>query len=413
MKWPNSRLNTMPSTTHDFTPFIPGEDALKKSGLPDLAVSLVTADAKLGGYLSEVTKDTIRKHMAVINSYFSNLIEGNRTHPHEIRAAQRGEYSDDPAKRDLQKESVAHIHVQKWIREQSLDQDQVYSPEFIKAIHAEFYNQLPEHMWEIKDTHGKVKAILKPGEWRSEGVKIGTHIPPDDKDLESLMSQFCNIYHPKHYSGDKKLIAVMCAHHRFAWIHPFLDGNGRVARLFTDAALSQLGLNAIGVWCLSRGLARSSENYKTLLARADSIRQGNQDGRGLLSETHLLAFGEYMLKTAIDQIEYINGLLSLDKMQKRIASYIQARNDDRVPGISGGINSVASLILYHAFINGELERSMAYDLCSMPERSARRLIMQLKSEGLLTETSSRSPLRWEIPEHAEPWYFPDLVPGAT
>ena len=227
------------------------------------------------------------------------------------------------------------------------------------------------------------------------------------------MSQFCDIYHPKHYSGDKKLIAVMCAHHRFAWIHPFLDGNGRVARLFTDAALSQLGLNAIGVWCLSRGLARSSENYKTLLARADSIRLGNQDGRGLLSETHLLEFGEYMLKTAIDQIEYIYGLLSLEKMKKRITSYIQARNDDRVPGISGGINSVASLILYHAFITGELERSMAYDLCSMPDRSARRLIMQLEDEGLLTEPSSRSPLRWQIPEHAEPWYFPDLVPGAT
>ena len=33
-------------------------------------------------------------------------------------------------------------------------------------------------MWEIKDTHGKVKAILQPGEWRSEGVKIGTHLPP-------------------------------------------------------------------------------------------------------------------------------------------------------------------------------------------------------------------------------------------
>jgi hypothetical protein len=46
-----------------------------------------------------------------------------------------------------------------------------------------------------------------------------------------------------------------------------------------------------------------------------------------------------------------------------------------------------------------------------PQRTARRLLGQLKSEGLLSDTSSRSPLRWEIPEHAEPWYFPELVPG--
>jgi len=404
--------NAMSISSHHFTPFIPGEEILKKSGLPDLALSLVTADAKLAGYLSEVTSETIRQHMAVINSYYSNLIEGNRTRPHEIRAAQRGEYSADPSKRDLQKESVAHIHVQNWIKQQSLNQDQVYSPDFIKAIHAEFYNQLPEHMWDIKDTDGKVKAILKPGAWRAAGVKVGSHIPPDHKDLESLMSQFCDVYHPRHYSGDKKLIAVMCAHHRFAWIHPFLDGNGRVARLFTDTAMSVLGLNAIGVWCLSRGLARSSEDYKGHLARADSTRQGDKDGRGLLSEAHLLAFAEFMLTTAIDQIEFINGLLSLEKMQSRIKSYIQARNDDRVPGISAKVNEIASLILYHAFINGELERSMAYELCAMPGRSARRLIRQLKDEGLLTETSSRSPLRWAIPEHAESWYFPDLVPGS-
>jgi hypothetical protein len=46
----------------------------------------------------------------------------------------------------------------------------------------------------------------------------------------------------------------------------------------------------------------------------------------------------------------------------------------------------------------------------MPDRSARRLLSQLKADGLLSETSSKSPLRWEIPEHAEAWYFPELAP---
>jgi hypothetical protein len=47
----------------------------------------------------------------------------------------------------------------------------------------------------------------------------------------------------------------------------------------------------------------------------------------------------------------------------------------------------------------------------MADRTARGLLQQLKEEGLLSETLSRSNLTWEIPEHAEPWYFPELAPG--
>ena len=401
----------MAATSHDFTLFIPGNETLDDSGLPDLAMSMVRADAKLAGHLEDVTKETIRQYMAVINSYYSNLIEGNNTLPHEIRAAQRGEYHDDPVKRDLQRESVAHIHVQNWIRAQDPDQDTIYSCDFLKAVHREFYSQLPEHMREIKDDAGKLTGKVIPGEWRSGPVIVGRHIPPSADDLDSLMERFCEIYHPDQYSGDRKYIALMSAHHRFTWIHPFLDGNGRVVRLFTDAALSALGANGVGVWCISRGLARTSKDYKSLLARADFPRQGMQDGRGLLSQDSLVEFCRYMLATAIDQIGYITGLLELGQIQERISAYIQARNDYRVAEIRDGIKEVAALVLYHAFINGELARPVAYELCGMPDRSARRLLAQLKDDGLITETSSRSPLRWAIPVHTEPWYFPQLVPG--
>ena len=138
-------------------------------------------------------------------------------------------------------------------------------------------------MLEIKDEEGKVKGKVVPGEWRTEPVRVGIHVPPSENDLNTLMQKFCDIYHPNNFTGDKKYIAVMCAHHRFVWIHPFIDGNGRVVRLFTDTALSSLGLNSVGVWCLSRGLARSSKDYKASLARADFSRQGMGDGRGLLS----------------------------------------------------------------------------------------------------------------------------------
>ncbi len=401
----------MTTTTHDFSPFVPSEEALEASELPDKAVRLATSSAKLSGNLADKTRNTIREYMGVINSYYSNLIEGNKTRPQEIRAAQKGEYSDDPAKRDLQQESVSHIQVQSWIEEQAMDQDALYSPDFFKAVHQKFYQGIPESLWLFRDQQGEVKGKVVPGGWRTELVDVGQHVPPDSDSITPLIQKFCEVYHPNRFAGDKKFIAAMCAHHRFVWIHPFADGNGRVARLFTDEALKSIGLESYGVWCLSRGIARSSGQYKTLLARADNSRQGDHDGRGLLSEIHLVNFCDYMLDTAIDQIDYISDLLQLNEIHERIDSYIQARNDGRVPGIKGNLKEVAGLIIYNAFVKGELERSLAFELSGMPERSARRLIGQLKDDGLLSETSSKSPLKWEIPEHAEPWYFPNLAPG--
>lgn len=398
------------SSIMDMAPFIPSDSSLEGSSVPDLAVLLSQKSAKLAGQLTPQTLATLETYMRVINSYYSNLIEGNATRPHEIRAAQRGDYSADPAKRDLQKESVGHMAVQQWLQEQSPDLERIYSTEFIKEIHRQFYLHIPESLWEIKNEQGDVVGKVVPGEWRTQAVKVGVHIPPESGDLSVLMEKFCEVYHPKRFKGDRKLIAIMAAHHRFSWIHPFLDGNGRVGRLITDAALKAADLESYGAWCLSRGLAKGIGDYKKSLALADHPRKGDSDGRGQLTEKGLLDFCEYMLVTAIDQVDYMSGLLELPRLRKRIDSYVQARNDFRVPGVDKELKPITGLLLHTAFIHGEMDRAQALELCAMPERSARRLLSQLKTEGLLSETSNRSPLRWEIPEHAEPWYFPELAP---
>jgi Fic family protein len=174
----------------------------------------------------------------------------------------------------------------------------------------------------------------------------------------------------------------MAAHHRFVWIHPFLDGNSRVGRLLTDAALRAAGLESYGAWCLSRGLAKTAAQYKTFLAGADQPRQGDLDGRGALTEKGLLAFCNYMFDTTIDQVGYVRSLLDLNALRQRIDSYVHARNDRRVPDISEPLKANAALVLYTAFVHGELERAQALELCAMPEHSARRLLSQLRNEGL-------------------------------
>ena len=393
------------------TPFIPQDSALQRHGVFDLVTQLDRQAARLTGMMPTQSADTIRRHMAVINSYYSNLIEGNRTLPHEIREAQRGYYSDDPVKRDYQLESVAHIKAQEWIEGQELTLKTVCSTEFILTLHRRFYEELPESLRQVRDEN-EIVAMVEPGQWRQRNVKVGRHIPPDAKGLASLMEGFCEEYRSARYPGNSRLIGLACAHHRFLWIHPFMDGNGRVVRLWTDALFRAEGLESCGIWCLSRGLARQSSDYKAALAQADYPMQGTNDGRGPLSEERLTLFCTFMLETALDQVNYMSDLLALDGLLTRIRGYIDARNDGRIPGMAGRYKPVTALLLYNAFLAGSLERADAIDLTGMPERSARRLLAQLKEEGLLSETSSRSPLKWEIPEHAEPFYFPQLAPGA-
>ena len=102
----------MATSITDITPFIPSDRILGETSLPNKAISLISQSAKLTGQLAPLTLIRLEQHMAAINSYYSNLIEGNSTRPHEIRAAQTGNYSGDPAKRDLQQESLAHMQVQ-------------------------------------------------------------------------------------------------------------------------------------------------------------------------------------------------------------------------------------------------------------------------------------------------------------
>jgi len=395
-------------STFAMEPMLPSDSAIDKSDLPDLALDLERKAAILSGMVKPATAAVLEGHMCVINSYYSNLIEGNSTHPREIRKAMQGDYDLDPVKRDLQLESLAHINVQQQLNKLDISYEYLLTEECFLDIHRMFYADIPDNLRKVVSDSGKTLNVM-PGEFRIEDVQVGRHVPPACNDISLFIRRFSEAYRLDWLRGQKRVIAAMSAHHRFVWIHPFLDGNGRVGRLHTDLFLRSIGIGGYGIWCLSRGLARSNVEYKSALALADHPRQGDRDGRGALSESNLVSFCEYMIKTAIDQVEYMTDMLDLQGMEKRIRAYV----GDRAKGLIRGVNGLrpeASRLLERAFLLGEFPRSEIAEVSGLSLATARKLVQQLKEEGLLTETSSRSPLRWAIPEHAERYYLPELSP---
>jgi Fic family protein len=98
------------------------------------------------------------------------------------------------------------------------------------------------------------------------------------------------------------------------WVHPFLDGNGRVARLFTEAYFHLIPIYGFGLWSMSGGLARRNADYKSALSFADAPRRNDLDGSGSLSNEGLIYFCRFFLEVCLDQVQYMGKLLRLEEL---------------------------------------------------------------------------------------------------
>lgn len=382
--------------------------------LVDLAMEVFRREAELGGLVHPVTRKEIARLLRHINSYYSNRIEGEHTNPVDIERAVRKEYSKDEEKKRLQKLSVAHIEVQKLIddRFDSEENIPVCSSDFLCWIHREFYSRVPESFLKIRKGDSGEIIEMVPGKLRTENVEVGEHIAPAHEELNAFLSHFEKKYSPEKLSGHNLLLAAAASHHRLVWIHPFLDGNGRVNRLFTYAYLRRANIESHGLWTLSRGLARKDEEYKNYLAGADSPRRGDLDGRGNLSEKALTSFCSFFFETALDQINFMKGLLNLEDLRDRILAYGNLRSAGSIPG-EPALRPEAKYVLAEVMMRGKIERGEVQRLIGMAERTARDLTKQLLEEELVISDSHRSPLRFNIPAKVVGYYFPELYPAGS
>jgi len=391
-------------------PLLPGEN----KALTELAMKVYADAAELSGMVHPVTRQEIARLLRHINSYYSNRIEGEHTTPADIERAVKKEYSEDAEEKQLQLLNVAHIEVQTLIDKlfESDEEIPVCSVDFLCRIHKEFYDRVPENFLKIYYSDRDRYITMVPGELRKENVVVGNHVPPEWESLPDFMKRFEEVYASDLVYGHKKLIAVAASHHRLAWIHPFLDGNGRVSRLFTYAFLRKAGIDSHGLWTLSRGFARRMDDYKKNLAIADSSRKGDYDGRGNLSEKALIGFCTYFFDVAADQISFMKKMLSLDGLYNRIVHYVHMRAGNLIAD-EKVLRPEAKHVLTEVMMRGEIARGEVPRLIGYGERTATDLISQLLDEELVSSESHRSPLRFHIPGKVIGYYFPDLYPTGS
>jgi Fic family protein len=375
--------------------------------IADVVAELSAASATLGAGLHPRTAANLADLVRIMNTYYSNLIEGHNTRPKDIARALEGEFDRDHERRNLQMEAAAHVRVQTQLDRMAGEGTlpEPASVEFIRWLHHEFYRDAAPEMLRVKG-NGR-EFIMEPGAWRTEpehDVAVGRHVPPSSERVGDFMRYFEERYRFEPLKKAGRIMAIAAAHHRFNFIHPFPDGNGRVSRLMSHVMAQLAGIGAHGLWSISRGLARGLERpseYKQMMDLADTVRQGDLDGRGNLSQKALTEFVLWFLRVCLDQVKFMESLFELDSVGPRLSAYVE-RNKALKPQ--------AIRLLEEALIRGQFERGEIARITGLPDRSARRVLNDVIAAGLLGSETPKGPVSLRFPMDALDVLFPRLFP---
>lgn len=364
-----------------------------------LATDVLDGSVALVARLAPETAQAIGDKLRILNSLYSNHIEGQTSTYRDIENGLNNQFSPVPAQRYAQELGAAHVKAERNVMRDVLAKPDmnVSNPQFIAEIHRRFFFYLPpEHQYTHEGGHFTDIHVL-PGTFREKPIGIRgswgtTQIGPKSKpELEANMEAFGKIFDPVQFrGGEAKIIAAAAGHLKLAWLHPFRDGNGRTVRLYSGCFMARCGINRANLWSLSRGMAIHRDTYMSSLFTGDP--QPLREDRGKI------AFASENV------IDFMRQQLKLQTVADRIDSFAAIDLEH-----FGKHKMDAGRLLRAVFAHGRLERKEAYEvLAGINPRSAQRIVGGLVSEGLLEAKDHKAPLTIGLPARAMQAYFPNL-----
>jgi len=394
------------TTTASFEPLFPEDRMLEP--LVERTEQLIQSSVQLLSARGTPLGAALVPLLRAMNSYYTNKIEGQHTTPARIEAALKQDYVADAAERRKQLLAIAHIETESALEEEwgALAVPALFGPARVAKIHQRFFAVLP-----VEDRFTDEGAPIVPGELRHQNVTVGRHLAPEPDMLQPLLDTWAARY-SRIRTIDYQLIGIACSHHRLAWIHPFLDGNGRVARLHSHLALHAAGLTH-GLWSPLRGFAREHEQYYARLSAADQTRRNDLDGRGNLSQEGLVQFAGFFLDCCVDQVSFMTRMTQFDGVVNRLMDLLRFLEAN--PWSIGSEKSVikpeaTGLAMEFVALRRPLTRAGFSQMLGVSDVQARRIVRSLIDFGLLSSPTHRGELAFALPLASLRLLFPRLWP---
>ena len=337
------------------------------SELTDIVIDLekLRPGRKISTEIYSSLFNQLKQIFHILESLGSVRIEGNNTTLSElVEKTINGSINTSPEEqtKEYKKNLIALEFIEAYI-EKGTKIDRAFISELHKII--------------VNDLATNLEGDKNPGEYRKMPVVISksNHKPPPPEQVSPYADELLAFINK--YAGKQKynLLATAIAHHRFSWIHPFRNGNGRVVRLITYAMLLSMGfavkgiLNPTAIFCIYR------EKYYSMLSAAD---QGKDSG--------ILVWCEYVLKNLNSEIFKIEKLLNTDYLLQKII--YPALEDSLSHKI---ITPDEFIILKNGAKLGEFKASDVNSLLNKkyPYETS-RLITRLKEQKMITTKPNHS-----------------------
>ncbi|MEQ1737353.1 MAG: Fic family protein, partial [Rhodoglobus sp.] len=230
-------------------------------------------------------------------SVVSARIEGNRTTVSEAASGLRAERAGAEVATDQLKEIDNIQRAMSYI--DGLPADQPLTHKLVRELHTMAVDGLVR------------EGDPTPGHYRTVEVEIlrATHRPPGYHTLMPEMSDFIDFVNVD-ANPRSQLIHVAIAHHRFLWIHPFRNGNGRVSRLLSYFMLRRHGfVSPLGMRTVNPAAVFGSNRtqYLDALAVADD-----------LSDAGVIAWCEFFIQGMTVDLERVISLQNLDFVTSKL-----------------------------------------------------------------------------------------------
>lgn len=303
----------------------------------DLTKTILELEHLKNRPLKNTTNESIflqlKNLLHAVEAVTSARIEGN----HTTIASYIEKRDDDSHKNDEQIIEISNLidgldFIDKYVMEEPISAD------FIKELHRIVVNGL---------TH---EGDKRAGAWRDEPRYIANarHQPPESYDVPDLMRELID-YINNDESEQYNLLKITIANHRFVWIHPFGNGNGRTDRLMTYALLCKKGYiapNKMRLFNPTAIFAGDRNKYYDMLALADDYK-----------DKHILEWCEYFLSGVRNEIKKSESLADADFVNKKIL----LPSVDRMEK-AGVVSKLESNILGRAVRLGAIKASDIKDL---------------------------------------------------
>lgn len=314
---------------------------------------------ELGGTTYPITFFQLKDIFHILESVGSARIEGNRTTVSEYIE----EKINDGSIKKEQFSEIANVEKAMKYIEDSIFEGTEITHQFIRELHALTVNTLTE------------EGDKTPGAYRTweVGIQQSSHTPPVhyfiQDYMEELLSFINNETSPKY-----DLLKIAQSHHKFTWIHPFGNGNGRTVRLLTYALLIKYGFNVKDGSLLNPSAVffNDRDKYYEMLSIADK-----EDSESMLK------WDEYVLSGILEEIEKINKLLNYKFLSEKILIPALEYSKDR------SIINVNEYKLLKVAINNQIFASKDIQTASigLTNRQITDLISKLKINGTISPLS--------------------------